>query len=345
MSKSKDNKGRIYPDREYLERGLREGWIKVATIAMKMILVDSRFQARRTTIDMDHVKKLADIRNLNDGEYLHPIVVFVLEDGRFLLADGFHRHRENANRRNDRRSEAIPAYVVTVKDVEHQATMFATMCNQELSLRRSDEDKRKAVEMICTLPACAKWSEVEIGAHCGVHPRTAKKWRLEWAARERRNIPPRIKPARPEFLAGAAPRIVSPGDEESPIPETPPPLSSPRALRSWLLEQGVLSESKGQHVAWLHISAFQAGRRSVVICSETDTDSLYAAFGRAIAFQKTCAPDAIPAVVIEKFNPHIKIYQALEKCGVEILSPRELIEKFRSEDGKDTHQEGADDAA
>jgi hypothetical protein len=182
-----------YPDKQYLDKGEREGWVTVQEISMKRIIVDPAYQARDiptkspigVSVNMNHVKELAAIRDLNNGEFLAPIVVFLTPDGRFLLADGFHRYEEN----RQRRGTSIRAFVVKSNDHEHEARLFAAMCNRQMCLHRTKADEKKAAEILFADPMCREWSNKRFADHCGVGSGTLKTWKIEYEEKTKIKFP------------------------------------------------------------------------------------------------------------------------------------------------------------
>lgn len=170
----------LAPDEIYLQAALKEGRATVQQVSMKALgKPDTAFQARVNHLNMDHVHRLAGCYDL-DGK-LSPVVIFRAVDGRktrMILADGFHRHE--VHRRKG--VPAIRAYVVDVAmdRIEHEARLFASMCNQVTLLARTDEDKRKAVELLFADPEIWAWGDSRIASHCGVSPTTAKKHRTDY---------------------------------------------------------------------------------------------------------------------------------------------------------------------
>jgi hypothetical protein len=170
----------LAPDEIYLQAALKEGWATVQQVSMKaMGKPDTAFQARVNHLNMDHVHRLAGCYDL-DGK-LSPVVIFRAVDGRktrMILADGFHRHE--VYRRKG--VPAIRAYVIDVAmdRIEHEARLFASMCNQVTLLARTDEDKRKAVELLFADPEAWVWGDSRVGNHCGVSPKTVTRCRSEY---------------------------------------------------------------------------------------------------------------------------------------------------------------------
>ncbi len=121
-------------------------------IKLDIIRIDGGTQPR-TRIDIDHVTDLADAKDLP------PAVVFY--DGtEYWLADGFHRYHA-ARKRMDKTIEC-EVRNGTCED----AQWHASGANTQHGLRRSNADKRKAVEM--ALRAKPDSSDRAIAAHVKV---------------------------------------------------------------------------------------------------------------------------------------------------------------------------------
>jgi hypothetical protein len=149
---------------------------------------DTAFQARVNHLNMDHVHRLAGCYDL-DGK-LSPVVIFRAVDGRktrMILADGFHRHE--VHRRKG--VPAIRAYVIDVAmdRIEHEARLFASMCNQVTLLARTDKDKRKAVELLFADSETWLWADNRIAKHCGVAQSSVRKYRTDYSVNNRRKLP------------------------------------------------------------------------------------------------------------------------------------------------------------
>lgn len=94
-------------------------------------------------------------------ESLPPVVVF--HDGAdHWLADGF--HRLHAYRKAGKAS--IPADIRT--GTSREAILFSLGANGTHGLRRSNADKRKAVQTLLTDPEWSEWSDRKIAEACGV---------------------------------------------------------------------------------------------------------------------------------------------------------------------------------
>lgn len=122
------------------------------------ITPDNRLQPRET-LNAEVVEEYA--ARYRNGDAMPPIRLVC--DGRTAwLADGFHRyHAAQAAGR-----ESINAHVTGGQF--RDALLIAAGANTEHGLRRTNADKRRAVEMLLGDPACATWSNREIARHCGV---------------------------------------------------------------------------------------------------------------------------------------------------------------------------------
>lgn len=129
--------------------------IKVADIR-----IDGGTQSR-VAINADAVEDYAEA--LTAGVNLPPVVVF--HDGAaYWLADGFHRLHAH------RRIGAVSINAEVRSGTQRDAQLFAYGANQTHGLRRTNEDKRKAVHgMLALVP---DWSDVKIARHVGVNDKT-----------------------------------------------------------------------------------------------------------------------------------------------------------------------------
>lgn len=103
-----------------------------------------------------------------NGAEFPPIVVFRDQDGKHWLADGHHRLAV---------AEAIHEGEIKARVHEggrEQALLYAASSNDSHGLRRTNADKRRAVELV--LKACSSdWSDRRVAEACGVsHPFIAR---------------------------------------------------------------------------------------------------------------------------------------------------------------------------
>lgn len=98
---------------------------------------------------------------MNDGVQLPPMDLF-FDGAAYWLADGFHRY--HAARQIGLKSAPVTVHAGTRRD----AVLFAVGANQAHGLRRTNEDKRRAVLTLLNDEEWVKWSDKEIGRRCGV---------------------------------------------------------------------------------------------------------------------------------------------------------------------------------
>src|SRR4051812_27722297 len=124
----------------------------------------------RAAIDEETVADYA--RDMKAGASFPPVVVF--HDGTdYWLADGFHRHR--AARVVGRAEIAAQVRQGTRRD----AVLFSVGANAAHGLRRSNEDKRRAVHRLLDDPEWVEWSDRKIAGLCGVDHKTVAALRRE----------------------------------------------------------------------------------------------------------------------------------------------------------------------
>jgi hypothetical protein len=150
----------------------------VKKLNINAIRIDGGTQSR-VEINNEVVSDYAEAVKV--GIEFPPIVVF--HDGAdHWLADGFHRY--HAHKQAGKAS--IPAEIRdgTVRD----AILFSLGANCTHGLRRTNADKRKAVQTLLADPEWAAWSDRKIADACGVgHPFVAALRRPEVAAKQQEN--------------------------------------------------------------------------------------------------------------------------------------------------------------
>lgn len=155
---------------------------------MKAIIADTKFQGRVQSIDINHVRKLAMMRD-QTGE-LAPIVTFLDgKSGQYFIGDGFHRWKESLIRK----SPSIRSYVVDAEEWEKECRMFAAMCNRELCLPRTQNDIRKAVEMLFGEPEFWMWSNKRIADHSGSTSGTVANYRCDYSLAHNLPLPDHVE--------------------------------------------------------------------------------------------------------------------------------------------------------
>jgi uncharacterized ParB-like nuclease family protein len=113
----------------------------------------------RAGIDESAVADYAE--RITVGDEFPPVDVF--QDGaNYWLADGFHRYHGHA--RAGKSKIAATIHKGTCRD----AILFSVGVNDKHGLRRTNEDKRKAVETLLKDEEWSKWSDHEIARQCAV---------------------------------------------------------------------------------------------------------------------------------------------------------------------------------
>lgn len=129
---------------------------------MKLKLKDIRLDGGtqpREYINQDVVNEYAD--EMMEEDNFPPMVVF--NDGaNFWLADGFHRY--HANKKAGFLDVECDVRNGTLRD----AVLFSVGANAQHGLRRTNEDKRKAVVTLLKDVEWGDWSDSEIGRQCFV---------------------------------------------------------------------------------------------------------------------------------------------------------------------------------
>ena len=136
--------------------------------APKMLLSEIRTDGGtqpRAAIDESIVKEYAEA--LRSGAKFPAVVVF--HDGAtYWLAEGFHRYFAH-------RSAGLDSIAVDIREgTRRDAVLFSVGANATHGLRRSNEDKRKAVMTLLEDDEWRQWSDRKIAEACGVgHPLVA----------------------------------------------------------------------------------------------------------------------------------------------------------------------------
>jgi len=114
----------------------------------------SRAQLYHPTVS-DYVEIIA-------GGVDFPAVVVFFDGTDYWLADGFHRHAAYASL--NRKDIAADVHQGTRRD----AILYSVGANSSHGLRRTSEDKRRAVTVLLNDPEWINWSDREIARQCAV---------------------------------------------------------------------------------------------------------------------------------------------------------------------------------
>ncbi len=142
---------------------------KTTAIALADIRIDGGTQPR-TGIDEGVVQEYATA--ILAGDEFPPLDVFVDGTDRWL-ASGFHRYFAH------KAAGAVHVFAVEHAGTRRDAILFAVGTNAQHGLRRSNEDKRRAVRMLLEDAEWGQWSDREIASRCRVDHKTVAKVRAE----------------------------------------------------------------------------------------------------------------------------------------------------------------------
>ena len=140
-------------------------------IALNLIRIDGGTQSR-IELNQDVVAEYAEAYKA--GAQMPPVVVFY-DGASYWLADGFHRV-----------FGAKHAGLVEIHEDRHpgtqrEAVLYSLGANSKHGLRRSNADKRKAVQTLLADPEWATWSGEAIAKVCAVSAMTVSRIRAESA--------------------------------------------------------------------------------------------------------------------------------------------------------------------
>ncbi len=109
---------------------------------------------------------------ITEGAKFPPVMVF--HDGsEYWLADGFHRLFAH------KKIGALDIEAEVHQGVKRDAILYSVGANYSHGLRRSNEDKRKAVMTLLEDAEWSKWSDREIARQCVVSPSTVSAYRKD----------------------------------------------------------------------------------------------------------------------------------------------------------------------
>jgi len=141
----------------------------MSKLDLENIRIDGGTQSR-VELNESVVSDYADA--IAAGENLPPVVVF-FDGADHWLADGFHRYFGH------KKLGLIEILADIREGTRRDAVLYSVGANGNHGLRRSNADKRKAVETLLKDADWAKWSDREIARQCGVHHDMVGKMRTE----------------------------------------------------------------------------------------------------------------------------------------------------------------------
>ena len=127
-------------------------------IALDQIRIDGGTQSR-TELNQEVVAEYAEAYRA--GVQMPPVMLF-FDGAEFWLADGFHRFF------GAKAAGLTEIYDERQPGTQRDAVLFSLSANAKHGLRRSNADKRKAVQTLLADSEWATWSNNEIAKRCGV---------------------------------------------------------------------------------------------------------------------------------------------------------------------------------
>lgn len=137
----------------------------------------------RAQLDFNVIMEYAEA--MESGAAFPPVVVFY--DGKhYWLADGFHRVKAAQN-------AGLAGIEAEVRQgTRRDAILYAVGANAGHGLRRTNEDKRRAVLTLLNDPEWRRWNDAEISRRCVVTAMTVGRLRAELISNNVIDNPPRI---------------------------------------------------------------------------------------------------------------------------------------------------------
>jgi hypothetical protein len=127
-------------------------------LTLDQIMIDAHIQMR-AALDDALIDEYAEA--MEAGAVFPPVVVFFDGDTHWL-SDGFHRYHAA------RRAGETTILAEQREGTRRDALLYACAANASHGLRRTYDDKRKAVMTMLADEEWRDWSNVKIGQHCGI---------------------------------------------------------------------------------------------------------------------------------------------------------------------------------
>jgi len=184
---------------------------KSIKLDLAKIRIDGGTQSR-VEINQRIVEEYCDA--LDNGDVFPPLDVF--HDGTdYWLADGFHRLQAFKTRKIKR------CDCIAHQGGQRAAILWSVGANGKHGLRRSNDDKRKAVMTLLGDQEWSKWSNRVIADRCGVDESTVRKYRDEINP-----VTPGLTAGIPQSRMGADGRVIDTANigkqPEKPVADQPP---------------------------------------------------------------------------------------------------------------------------
>ncbi len=140
---------------------------EIKNLNIDQIRIDGGTQSR-VAIDEKTVAEYAEL--LNCETQFPPVVVF-FDGTTYWLADGFHRYFASKQIECDCVCSEVHS------GTQRDAILYSVGANAAHGLRRTNADKRKAVQILLEDEEWSQWSDREIARECGVNKSTVNRIR------------------------------------------------------------------------------------------------------------------------------------------------------------------------
>jgi hypothetical protein len=299
---------------------------KVHELSLDQIIDDTLLQPRK---ELD-ASVLGEYMNawLEDADF--PPVVTFFDGSHYWLADGFHRVR---SARSARKS-SIRAYVYNGN--KRDAIFYSAGANAEHGLRRSNEDKKRAVLKLLDDPQWCLWTDAEIAKVCRVSAHTVGRYRTNSPGVRGHDISLRVgsngsifgSPKQEDALAEDA--VDSNGVEAEVFLRPPTPMSKAEITDKFL--RRITRHLKASDSTVQTNAACEFGTIEIVSATHAYTfttiyerDRVFTVVGRMILLVSCLAPNA-SIVIVGHFpkglSAMIGKYRSL---GIDFKTPEQIL--------------------
>lgn len=141
---------------------------EIDTIPLGAVRINGGTQSR---VELNQATIAEYVELIRTSVDLPPVITF-FDGSTFWLADGFHRF----NAHLDAGAIEIASEIRT--GTQRDAILFSVGANASHGLRRTNEDKRRAVMTLLNDPEWSTWSSEAIAKACAVSPRTVSGMRI-----------------------------------------------------------------------------------------------------------------------------------------------------------------------
>jgi site-specific DNA-methyltransferase (adenine-specific) len=205
----------------------------MGSLPINSVRIDGGTQPRAAT-DQSTINDYRDA--LQAGARFPPVVVFY--DGTdYWLADGFHRHAAHVMR-------AMPEIDAEIRQgTRRDAVLYSVGANSSHGLRRTNEDKRRAVLTLLRDEEWVKWSDNQIAKRAHVSPTTVGSLRRSLSKTHSEAEPPSARTYITKHGTTATMSVANIGrpandNQKAPPQASEPPVSGPVLIGGAILYCG-----------------------------------------------------------------------------------------------------------